>query len=157
MSEKTNKLPTIIKAVFYVVVVALSLVFAYQFLFQVLPENFLGLPNWEVFEQTPTVGDPTLGLILGYILMGISILAILFYFVMQLIDNPKKTLGSLAGIALILIIFLITWAVSDGSMTMDKVSESTSRFIGGTLGLTMVMGVISLLAIAAGEIYAYFK
>ncbi|MBL6962192.1 MAG: hypothetical protein ISR55_00050 [Bacteroidetes bacterium] len=157
MSEKTNKLPQIIKAVFYIVVVALSLVFVYKFSFQDLPTDFFGVPNWEVFEQTPSVGDPTMGLILGYILLGISILAILFFFVMQLIDNPKRTLGSLAGIALILIIFLITWALSDGDMTLGRVSESTSRFIGGTLGLTVVLGVISLLSIAAGEIYAYFK
>ncbi|MBT3302158.1 MAG: hypothetical protein HOG05_13030 [Bacteroidetes bacterium] len=157
MSEKTNKLPLLLKAVFYIVVVALSLVFVIKFSFQELPENFFGVPNWEVFEQTPTVGDPSIGLILGYILMGISLVAILFFFVMQLIDNPAKTLGSLVGIALIAVVFLITWAIADGDMTMGKVTESTSKFIGGTLGLAAALGGISILAIVAGEVYAYFK
>jgi len=76
---------------------------------------------------------------------------------MQLIDNPAKTLGSLVGIALIAVVFLITWAIADGDMTMGKVTESTSKFIGGTLGLAAALGGISILAIVAGEVYAYFK
>jgi hypothetical protein len=157
MSEKTSKLPLIIKAVLYIVVVALSLVFVYQFSFQDLPENFFGKPNWEVFEQTPSVGDPTIGLILGYILLGASLAAIIFFIILQLIENPKKSLRSLIGVAIIAIIFLITWGTADGSLTLGKVTEAGSKFIGGTLGMATVLAIISFVAIIVGEVYSYFK
>ncbi|MFC2114300.1 hypothetical protein ACFLRI_03020 [Bacteroidota bacterium] len=157
MNNKSITLPVILRAVLYFVVVLFSFLFVYKFIFSPLPESFFGIPNGEVFEQTPTVGDPAIGLILSYFLLGISILAILFFFIMQLVDNPKKTVGSLIGFALVAVIFLIAWGASSGDMTLGKVSEATSRFIGGTLGLTTILGIIALLAIVAGEIYSFFK
>jgi hypothetical protein len=156
----TNKLAVISKAVFYIAIVFFSILFLYKFLFVQLPANFFGVPNWEVFEITPTVGDPGIGLVLGYILLLIAIALIVFFFIKQLIDNPKKTIGSLIGFAIIVVVFLIAWAFSSGDtgeMTLIKVSESTSKLIGGSLGLLYIMGGVAVLSILVTEVWSYFK
>ena len=153
----TNKIAFLTKAIFYVIVVFLSALFLYKFLFTQLPANFFGVPNWEVFEITPQVGNPSIGIILAYLLLILSVVLIIFFFIRQLIDNPKKTLGSLMGFAVIIIAFLIAWAASSGEVTLDKVSESTSKLIGGSLGLLYIMGITAVLAIVVTEVWSYFK
>jgi len=153
----TNKLVMIVKAVFYIAVVFLSALFLYQFLFKELPPNVIGEPNWEVFEITPQVGDPSVGLILGYVLFAISILLIVFFFIRQLIDNPKKTIGSLFGFIAIIIVFLLVWVISKDNTTYDKVSETVSRIVGASLGLLYIMGGIAVLTILVTEVWSYFK
>lgn len=153
----TNKFAVIIKAIFYIAIVVPSAIFVYQFIVKELPPNAFGVPNYEVFEITPQVGDPSLGLLIGYILFAISLLVFVFFFIKQLIDDPKRSVGSLLGFVAVAILFFIAWLVFTDTTTYEKVSESTSRIIGASLGLLYFMGIASVVVIIVTEIWSTFK
>lgn len=117
----------------------------------------VNVPNSVAFKRTPSVGDPALGLGLGGILLVISIIAIIFISILQLIDNPKKSMTSLIGLAVIGIIFVIAYYSSSGAATFGRVSENYAQFVGGSMWLLSILGTFAILSIIVSEVWVFFK
>ena len=132
--KKSAKL--IVSAVFYVTLVVLILVSAIQFLGN-------------------DVAD--LGITLGIVLLAIGALAILLFSGYQLIDNPRKSLTSVIGFVAIVIVFFIAFSSSSGAETYDRISETGSKLVGGSLALLYILGIAAVFSIIVSEIWSIFK
>jgi hypothetical protein len=148
MSSKSNKSQTIIWIVFYSVIVIISLIAGWNFLGSKSPDPETG------FIPPP---NPSLGLILGYVLLGLSVLVLITTSIYQLIDNPRKTLPSLIGFGVIVVLFLILYAVSSGQETYGKVTETYSKLVGSTLNLGYIFMGGSVVILILAELYSIFK
>jgi len=157
MNEKNKRISLIISIVFYALVIVFSAIFVYQFIVKPLPDNYLGVPNYEAFSVTPKVGSPSVGLTLAVVLMIISIVSIIVVSVVGIFTRGRQNLRTLVGFALLIIVFIISYMLADGSMTLNKVSETTSKLISAGLGLMSVTFVIAILAIVFTEVWSFFK
>lgn len=157
MNEKNKRIALIISIIFYALVIIFSVVFVYQFIVKPLPENYLGVPNYEAFSVTPKVGSPSVGLTLASVLLIISIVTILVVSIIGIFTRGRQNVRTLIGFLLLIVIFFIAYALADGSMTLNKVSETTSKLISAGLGLMSVTFIIAILAIVFTEIWAFFK
>lgn len=90
----------------------------------------------------------------GFIVfLGIGL--ILFFFVVQLISNPKKTILSILGLIAALVIYLVFWAAgtSDTNETLQlrhPVDQATITATSAGLWTTLVALAVGLLAIISG-------
>lgn len=90
----------------------------------------------------------------GFIIfLGIAL--ILFFFVVQLITNPKKTIISILGLIAALVIYLIFWAAgtNDTNETLQlrhPVGQSTIVSTTAGLWTAIVAVVVGFLAILSG-------
>lgn len=80
---------------------------------------------------------------------------ILVFFVVQLISNPKKTILSILGIVLALVIYLIFWAAGTGDTNetlqlRNPVEQSTITATTAGLWTTLVAIGIGILAVISG-------
>lgn len=80
-----------------------------------------------------------------------AIAAILLPFINSL-SNPKSLIKSGIGIAVIVVLFVIGWAIADSGITAKYttlgVDSSTSRFVGGaliTMYILMIMAIIGII------------
>ena len=102
------------------------------------------------------------GLYLTYFLIGISILAILFFAVSKIFQEPRGAKSALIGIVGLLVVLVLGYLFSTGedATTMFaklNVTEGTSRRVGtGLVSLYIVMG-ITILSILYVEITRLLK
>ncbi len=133
MNSKTNNLALGLKIVLYSVVVV------------------LGIIGWFGNKAGLTLG-------VGYALIILALVTVLIFSIMALIDEPKKSLRALLGIAGIIIIFLITYSsASDATTSKILVSATYVKFVGGALTMLYIVGGIAVVSIIASEIYSIFK
>ena len=93
--------------------------------------------------------------ILGYILVGIAILGILFGFVLSLIANPSSVIKSLIGAVGMLVLFGIAWALS-GGVASETITESTSHMVGAmivTTYLALGVAVVGILFLMVQRVF----
>jgi len=104
-----------------------------------------------------------LGMWTFYALIGVALLAFVYFAVRQMIDDPKRAKTTLIGIAGTLVIFAIAMLLSSGTDISDLVLEKAdishggSRWIGAGLITTYFCfggAIISLITI---EIMRPFK
>jgi hypothetical protein len=158
--NKSKNIELIVKGILYAIVVVLSVVFAVQFYGRELPQNFFGIPNYLVFEQMDkvTVGDPSIGITLSLVLIAIPVAVILFFAVWQLIDDPKRSVRALIGLVLLGVVLLIAYSTSSSTHASSiEVSAGYAKWVGASLTIIVVLGVISILSIVALEVYSLFK
>ena len=102
------------------------------------------------------------GLFLTYALIGVSVLAILFFSLAKIIREPGGARSALIGIAGLVIIIILGFLLSTGSdanTTYAKldVTESVSHRVGaGLMTLYVIMG-LTILSILYVEITRLFK
>ncbi|HPD64368.1 MAG TPA: hypothetical protein P5265_00560 [Bacteroidia bacterium] len=157
MNEKNKRISLIVSIIFYGLIAIFSAVFVYQFIVKPLPENYLGVPNYEAFSVTPKVGSPTAGLTLALVLAIIAIITIVVVSIAGIFIGGRKNIKTLISFALLVVIFIIAYVTADGSMTLNKVSETTSKLISAGLGLMTITFAVAILAIVFSEIWAFFK
>lgn len=118
------------------------------------PNNTAELSEIESFRDGAKMNAATYFTI--FILVA-CVALVLFFFVMQLISNPKKTLFSIIGIAIALVLYLILYGIgtSDTAETL-ALTESIGDVSKGTItsttaGLyTVLVGlIVAVLAIVA--------
>jgi hypothetical protein len=89
----------------------------------------------------------------------------LYQFIMTLIDNPKSSIRTLAIIVGVVVFFFIGKAIaptvdSRGVLEASKafgVSDAQGDFISGAINTTLIVLVISVVALVAAEIRNLFK
>lgn len=81
-------------------------------------------------------------------IIGITIALVLLFFVVQLITNPKKTIMSIIGIIVALILFLILWAMgttdtNESLALLEDVQVAQGTINSTTAGLwTVLIGIV---------------
>lgn len=105
------------------------------------------------------------GIIFGYVLIGAALLTAIVFPTIEFIKHPREGMRALAGIVIIGLIFLISWAIADGDPVyglQEGVREitaegSVSRLSGA--GINMALGMIGLtvLIFIIGEVQGFFN
>tara|TARA_R110000868_G_scaffold205751_2_gene454372 strand:- start:78 stop:401 length:324 start_codon:yes stop_codon:yes gene_type:complete len=102
------------------------------------------------------------GIYTAYVLIGICGVGILGFSIMNLVKNPKAAKSALIGIAGLLVVFGITYALSDGSdastvFAGEDISEGGLRRVGMGLGAFYILTAVAILAILYVEVSRLFS
>lgn len=95
---------------------------------------------------------------LGGISLVIAIAATVLFPIGQMADNPKSATGAAISVAVLAIIYLISWSLATGEtdaayyQTFD-ISSQLSRFIGSLIYVVYILGALSILAVVGSGIY----
>lgn len=97
-----------------------------------------------------------------YVLLGLAVLGIVVFSLVQVIKNPKGARNALIGIAILAGILLVTYSISDSAdlhLYSDKidVSEETSQLVGMGLYSFYVLSALAILSILYVELTRLFK
>ena len=98
----------------------------------------------------------SMGLYMGYILIGIAALLPIVFLIIYIIKNPQGAKLSLIFVGVLVFIFLICWALSSGELPAglaEKFDITQSRFklVGGGIITFYVLLIIAIATILAGE------
>lgn len=120
-------------------------------------ENEYGVPQ-------PNIGAIDAGLYLSYIILLLSVVIAIVFSLANMLMNPKKSAGTVAGFVLAIVVYFISSAMSSETVPelwalSDKVlfSPSNVKFADTGLYMTYAFGIISLMAIVFGELFTFFK
>lgn len=95
------------------------------------------------------------GLIAGYILVGLCAITAILLPLIQSFSDPKSLGKSAIGVGALVLLFIITYVMADGNA--EGASESTSKIVGAGL-LTMYGAIfIALGGILYTEISKFLK
>lgn len=91
---------------------------------------------------------------IAYVLLGIPVVAVLFYTLKNLASNPDKLKKSLIAIASFAIILVISYALSSGTdVNLDKfseagidVNESSSKMVGAGLIAFYILAALAIIS-----------
>lgn len=98
------------------------------------------------------------GLFLTYFLVLAAVLLVLGFAVWSLIKNFKKSKNSLIGALALVIIFLVSFALSSGeTYERFQIGEGLSKVIGGALISLYIMFVGTIVVAIYAEISKLFK
>lgn len=93
-----------------------------------------------------------IGLIVGYTLLIVAILAAVVLPLISAMQSPAAMLKSLYGVIALIVLFVIAYAVSSSEVTPQwralGITEGVSKLVGGGLILfyiTMVLAIIGLI------------
>lgn len=103
-----------------------------------------------------------------YAAIGLCVLAAIaavLFGIYHLVTNLKQSLKFVLALAVVLVIFFVGYSMADPDMTgaIQKtieefdISESTSKFIGGALIMTVILAVVALASFIIFEILNLFK
>ena len=102
-----------------------------------------------------------IGLILGYILLGLAAVTVILFSVFQLIVNFKKAKGALIGIVALLVVFFIGFSMATSELYLNvaiPVANATiSRIIGGAINATFLLIALAFLASIYTEVSKLFR
>ncbi len=96
-----------------------------------------------------------LGLIAGYVLVGLCALAAVVMPLIQSLSDPKSLVKSGIGVGALVVIFLITYAMADGNS--EGTTEGTSKMVGAGLLTMYVFVFLALAGIVYTEISKLIK
>ena len=96
-----------------------------------------------------------LGLIAGYVLVGLCALAAVVMPLIQSLSDPKSLVKSGIGVGALLVIFLITYAMADGNS--EGTTSGTSKMVGAGLLTMYVFVFLALAGIVYTEISKLIK
>jgi hypothetical protein len=101
-----------------------------------------------------------IGLIAGYILLGLAALFAVGFSIFHLIANFKKAKGALVGMVVLLVIFLIGYSISTSeayTQVAIPVGEGASKIIGGGINTTFMLIGLAIVAAVFTEVYKLFR
>jgi len=99
--------------------------------------------------------------IVTYILLGVSVIGAIVFPIINMIGDFKKAKGSLVGIGIVAVLFIISYALS-GSEVLESyekfgVTATSSRIIGASLIMMYIMSIGAIVMAIVGEVYKAFK
>ena len=99
----------------------------------------------------------TWGLYLGYFLAIVAVIALIALPTMNALKAPKELLKSGAGIALLLIVFLISYALSGDEVTLKAASYGVDASSSKLIGAGLIMFYIVFVASMIGLFYSFIN
>ena len=102
------------------------------------------------------------GIYLTYVLIGVCVVGILGFSVMNIAKNPGGAKSALVGIGALALIFIITYVSSDGTdaatvFAEEGITEATSKRVGMGLGTFYVLTAVAILSIVYVEVSRLFS
>lgn len=101
------------------------------------------------------------GLYFGYTLLIVAVVAAIVLPLIKAVQSPDTFLKSLYGVVAILVIFVISYAISDSSVKptwlVMGIGEGTSKLIGAGLITFYVVVVVAFLGLIFSEINKALK
>ena len=102
------------------------------------------------------------GLYLTYILVGVAVLAVIVLPLINAVSNPRSLVISGIGLAALLVVFLISWALSSYDTVSAKAAEQGLtpggvQRIGGVLTMMYLLLAGAIVGIVVTEIGKIFK
>lgn len=98
----------------------------------------------------------TWGLYVGYVLMIVAILAVVVLPLMNAIKAPKELLKSAAAIAALVVVFLISYALSGDEITLKTAAMGTTPAASKMIGAGLIMFYVAFFISVIGLIYSFF-
>lgn len=123
--------------------------------------SMMAMPEDERYKT----GIFDVGFIGTAILFVLAVAALVVFGLLQTANNLKGSMRGLIGIAILVVIFLISYAtasadatgiVADAAKKMD-VSDNTIRMIGAGLNTVIILAIVTFVALIASEIRNFFK
>jgi len=105
--------------------------------------------------ETTAIYD--IALYAAYLLIGVATIATIVFAVRQIFTNFKNLKIPVLGVALLIVVLLIAFALSSGEIIDPNVGETTTRMVGGGLLATFILLVIAIVVTIYSEISSYFK
>jgi len=91
-----------------------------------------------------------------YLLIVVATLSAIVFPIIALAGDMKKAKRALFGIGAVAVVFLLSYAVSDGtvldSYVKYNVTEGVSKLVGAVLIMTYILGLGAIVSAIAGEI-----
>ncbi len=101
------------------------------------------------------------GIYITYALIGICVLGILGFSILNIAKNPGGAKSALFGIVGLVVIFVLTYVLSDGSDAAlyadEGMTESASKSVSMGLGTFYVLTAVAILAIVYVEVSRLFS
>jgi len=94
------------------------------------------------------------GLYAFYVLLAVAVLAAIVFPIINGIKSPKSLKGSLIGLGALLVIFVISYAISDSAVKAKHVSLGVDETEMKLIGAGLVMFYITLFLSIIGLIYS---
>ncbi|MFA8449904.1 MAG: hypothetical protein ACEPOW_04350 [Bacteroidales bacterium] len=144
MNDKLSKIPQYL----LYLLLGVSVVIGVVYLFSNLDDN-----NNSIFDTI---------LIYGYILIAVTAVVAILGSVGNLISNPKGAMTTLIGIAGLIVLVIIAYALAGDSLTAKQVTEykltaGDSKWVGTGIILTYFALGIAILSIVVTNIMRIFK
>jgi hypothetical protein len=96
-----------------------------------------------------------------YVLLGLTLLAVIVLPLIKSFDDPATMLKSGIGFGAIALLFLIGYSLSGNEVTPKfanfHITETLSQIIGGSLIMMYILGGITLVALIYAEVSRLFK
>jgi len=102
------------------------------------------------------------GIYFTYVLIGICVLGILGFSLVNIAKNPAGAKAGLFGLIGLIVVFVLTYVFSDGTdattvFADDGITESTSKRVGMGLGTFYVLTAVAIGAILYVEVSRLFS
>ena len=99
-----------------------------------------------------------IGLWAAIIMVGIGGLAAIVMPIINSLSDPKSLIVSVAGIVILGVIFLISYAISSDEVTANYITYNVttptmSKVVGGGLTMMMILAIITAIGVVFSEIY----
>ncbi len=102
-----------------------------------------------------------IGLVVAYVLLGLSALGVILFSIYHLIANFAKAKGALIGIVALLVVFIIGYSLGTTELYLDVAipvaSETISKIIGGGIHATFIFIGLAILATVYTEVSKLFR
>lgn len=123
--------------------------------------SMMALPEEERYKT----GIFDVGFIGVGLLLLVAVVALLAFGVFQTANNFKSSAKSLIGVAILVAIFLISYATASAESTgmvaeaakKMNVSDNTIKLIGAGLNTVVILSVVTFVALIASEVRNFFK
>jgi hypothetical protein len=98
----------------------------------------------------------TWGLYVGYLLMIVAIAAVVVLPLMNALKSPKELLKSGLAIAALVVVFLISYALSGDELTLKTAAMGTTAGSSKMIGAGLIMFYVAFFISVIGLIYSFF-
>lgn len=102
-----------------------------------------------------------IGLIIAYIILGITALGVLIFFVVDLFKDPKQAVRTIAMLVGIVLFFLVGYLIAGSPDTERAVQlglgDGTVKLVSGALITVYVLAILGIIGIVVSEIVTLFR
>ncbi len=96
------------------------------------------------------------GLYFGYLLFIVAVIALVVLPLMNAIKAPKELMRSGAGILALVVVFVVSYALSGDEVTMKTAALGTTAQGSKMIGAGLIMLYIVFFAAVLGLVYSFF-